>query len=279
MRHITTILIIVCTALGAAAPTFAQVGELDQVSPLGHWAFPHNGPWQEWQQQVRAGMSGQLEGVELRLHGSVGDQLFVEIRRGETWTNEPPLYSGSYTKTTYLHERVFFDMTDADIRLDAGEVFVIHTHGISLSLNGNRPEPGEPPLYPEPLYLNGEPHPHSNGLGRFEFYTYMLETDDRMSLTVNGTCPGEMAAYVTDAPPNSRVALLYANNEGNATMYGLCPGLVLGLDRSVRVVDVQDTNANGEVGFGGRASSRACGGYLQAWDYNECLLSNVVPLP
>ena len=80
-------LLCICSSASAAAllaaPVFAQTGTLDQVSPFTNASYNGNASSLTWQAQVRAGLSGQLEGIELTLQGNAGAQLRVGIRLGD----------------------------------------------------------------------------------------------------------------------------------------------------------------------------------------------------
>src|SRR5262245_27331424 len=91
-------LLVPCAALNA------QTGTIDQVSP-----YPPNPPVQTawfngdasfliWQQQVRAGIAGQLEGVELYINGLQNSTMDVRIRIGDAWNTGPIAFQALVTK-------------------------------------------------------------------------------------------------------------------------------------------------------------------------------------
>ncbi|MFG0329347.1 MAG: hypothetical protein ACF8PN_05545 [Phycisphaerales bacterium] len=265
---------------GAAATTAtAQSGTLDQQSPMSNASYNLSASTLVWQQQIRAGIDGQLEGFELTFSGPTGAQIFIEIRMGDAWSYLSPVYTTSYTKTTSANELVYFDTTGAGIFMNAGDTFSLHTYGNDTGMNliGNYVDPTVgPPLYDEPLWLNESVFVDG---WRHGFNTYVLAGGGGVSLTVNGTCPGQLSADVTGATPNGNVALIYARNTGSVTIpSGVCAGTQLGLDNSAMLVDTARADANGEVTFSGNAPSGACGGYVQALDLSSCDPSNVEQL-
>lgn len=109
------------------------------------------GPDYTVQQQVRAGSSGTLTGLELMSSGNAGTSIHVRLRRGAAISVQPVLW-----ETTYVHQGLlgfdtpFFDVSSAGIQLQAGELFVIEVEqpanntGLAASF-------ANPPCYPEPI--------------------------------------------------------------------------------------------------------------------------------
>lgn len=100
---------VVCTSAQAAAV-------LDQINQPGRGVLNES---VEWQQEVTAGVSGQLAGITL--YGAATD-LLVRIAQGDAF------YSGAYafSQTTSLAaDGVFIDTSAANIMLTAGQHFVI----------------------------------------------------------------------------------------------------------------------------------------------------------
>jgi hypothetical protein len=170
---IAAVLLLAGTALG-------QTGTLDQSSswspppPAQTSIFNIDAPSLNWQQQVRTGMAGSLEGVKFMLTGPVGATMNVRIRQGSTWTTSPVLFTGSVSKATADPELAFVNMTASAIQLAANDVFVIELqgNGTGLWLRGSYVAPPGTPVYPEPLYLLGSPQ--GDGGWRFGFETYMI---------------------------------------------------------------------------------------------------------
>lgn len=169
------------TLFSILAPVLAvaQNGVLDQHSPRdlnAHSAqFNVDASFLVWQQQIRAGISGQLEGIKLTFAVSpVGANFHVRIRTGPTWSTNAVLFDGSVTNSTGGFDEVFVDMTSADIMLSAGDDFVMETQGTDSGawFIGSYVDPtAGPPLYPYPLYLGPGGFPPG---WRHGFDTYML---------------------------------------------------------------------------------------------------------
>ena len=111
-----------------AVPASAQTGLFDQVSPYvaqgaGAPLFLVVSSADHWQQQIRAGVSGVLEGFTFTLDLTpAGAQLRVRIRVGSGWNVGPIAFETLVTKTTDgLIEEVFVDTSSAGIALSAGE--------------------------------------------------------------------------------------------------------------------------------------------------------------
>ncbi len=152
----------------------AQRGMVDQYSPEGTVFFNEDSSLLTWQQQVRVGVGGQLEGVAISLYGPVGAQMFLRIRPGNAPSVNAAIFSTIVTKATAIHEYVFVSTTAAGLMFATGQTFVLETsgNGTQATLVGNYRDPAfGPPLYAEPLFLNGAPD--SPGY-RHAFTTYVL---------------------------------------------------------------------------------------------------------
>jgi len=176
MKSLVAVAGIACTA-GLA---FAQTGVQDQVSPIlfnpsPSWAaFFFAGPEVVWSQQGRADIAGQLEGVRLGLIGELGTESFeLRVRTGTAAARGPVRASASVAKTAPGNEIVFVDLTSNGLYLMPGETFVLEMQRNSPwpNLAGSHVASPGAPLYPEPLYYNG--NLFSEGW-RIGFETYML---------------------------------------------------------------------------------------------------------
>ncbi len=224
-------LLCICSSASAAAllaaPVFAQTGTLDQVSPFTNASFNGSASSLTWQAQVRAGLSGQLEGIELTMQGVAGAQLRVGIRLGDAWSGNPLLYDQLVTKPGSGNELIFIDMTASGITLAANDTFVIEMQGndTGAGMVGSYVDPNiGPPLYPEPLYLNGLFF--ADGGWRIGFNTYMLEG----GLSAVLDCGATTATLTVDGgTPNGPLGVVYGSNGGNfAIPAGLpCAGTIL----------------------------------------------------
>ncbi len=159
--------------LGVSAAS-GQVGALDQVSPATNASFNLSATTLTWQAQIKAGVAGQLEGIRVSLTGPMGSQVNVRVRKGAAPSANPALFNAMVTKPTAGEDVMFIDMTASNIMLTAGEVFVMETlgNGSGVNLRGSYVAPPGTPLYPEPLYLNG--NNFADGGWRHGFETFML---------------------------------------------------------------------------------------------------------
>jgi hypothetical protein len=182
----------------AASIASAQTGTLDQVSP---WAPGGQSAWFNgdasfliWQQQVRAGLAGTLEGYRLRLDGPAGAQLDVRLRNGDGWSTNGVLHQVRLTKSIAGYEDFFVDVTGAAYSVAVGGTFVIELQGndTDCGIIGSYVDPAlGPPLYPEPLFLNAPPC-FSNCGWRIGFETYVHSapiTYCTAGTTTNGCVP------------------------------------------------------------------------------------------
>jgi hypothetical protein len=208
----------IAAVFACAGAALGQTGTLDQSSPwsptTGQSAtFNIDANFLIWQQQVRAGMSGQLEGVRMLLTGPVGATMTARIRSGATWTTNPELFSMSVSKVTANPEIVFLNMTAGNIQLSSNDVFVIELqgNGTGLWLGGNYVAPPGTPLYPEPLYLLQSPQ--GDGGWRFGFETYMT-TGGGGGCYAN--CDGSTAAPVLNVADFTCFLQRYAAGESYA---------------------------------------------------------------
>jgi hypothetical protein len=99
---------------------------LDQSSAPGGWQF---GEFFHWEQQVTAGMSGELAGITLY---GMGTTLDVGVNPGDAWEGSGPFaFTGHETLTS---GGTFIDTSAAHITLNAGDHFVID---LQNGANGN----------------------------------------------------------------------------------------------------------------------------------------------
>jgi hypothetical protein len=157
-----------------AGTAAAQTGTPDQAC-IREFAGFSEGSSLVWQQQIRAGLPGQLEGISVTLLGAAGGHVDLRIRLGDAPNASPVVFSTGLDKATANPETFFIDMRSASITLTVGQTLVMETQGNSTtvvpSLAGNYVDPATGPAqYPEPLYLNG-----TSWAGyRHGFTTYMI---------------------------------------------------------------------------------------------------------
>ena len=174
--------------LGLVSTAAAQQGSLDQVGTYSGGVFTPDG----WilQQQVRAGRSGLLEGVEVVIGSApIGATFALDLRRGPGPSTAPSLFSALGTVTMapgVAEEAIYFDVSAASIQLAAGEEFVIELRSInqiSSTLDYAFAKGVDP--YPEPFFLNGQPWPGGGGYS-LAFRTWM---DGGVGLRYCSTAP------------------------------------------------------------------------------------------
>lgn len=103
------------------------------------------------------------------------------------------------------------------------------------------------------------------------------------TLTITGTCPGQVTISWSGATPNAQQALLFATSQGNFVIPTgrPCAGTQLGLSANqLRVVTPPGTfsTGNGSGSISGNAGAQACGGFLQLIQGGSCTTSNVAGL-
>ncbi|MEO6710111.1 MAG: hypothetical protein ABI054_00925, partial [Planctomycetota bacterium] len=145
-------------AVGAlVTSSAAQTGSVDQVSPATNAGFNGDAPSLIWQVEVKAGLTGTLEGFSLTLSGNPGSQLNTSLRMGPGWNTSPVVFSSLITKlTASANEVLFVDTTSAGISVAPGTLFVIELNGnaTGMGMGGSYVPPPGTPLYSQDLYLN-----------------------------------------------------------------------------------------------------------------------------
>ncbi len=97
------------------------------------------------------------------------------------------------------------------------------------------------------------------------------------SLTLSGTCPGEMAASISGATPRGTVALIFGQRAGQTTIpTGPCAGTLLPISGGVQLVSTTRADGHGNAAIAGTVPPSACGGRLVVLDVATCTTSNVV---
>jgi hypothetical protein len=176
----------------------AQTGMLDQSSPFipqpgANTGFNASTSSLDWQQQVRAGLTGRLEGIVLQMSGAVGASIQVTVRMGPAWNTSPNAFQAIAAKSTTANlENVFIDMTSANIQVAPGTLFVIDVVGQNngAGLEGSWIAAPAPPWYSEPLFLNGSCY--ADCQFGFGFESYVLSSSSTSYCSGDGTgtaCP------------------------------------------------------------------------------------------
>jgi hypothetical protein len=190
---------------------------VDQDSPRNGALYNLNASSLIWQQQIRAGRQGILEGISVELYGSAGAQVDVRVRLGEAPSASPILVQERLTKAVEGNELRFVDTTEARIALEPGQLFVMETQGNDTGcyLVGSYVDPLlGPPLYPEPLMINGGPQPPG---WRHGFTTYMLPAPCYPNCDASTTPPILNVADFTCFLNRFAAGDPYANCDGSTT--------------------------------------------------------------
>ncbi len=238
------------TVLGLTNFAVAQSGTLDQESPASNAGYNLNASSLTWQQQGRAGMDGQLEGISLMLTGTDGfSEAEVSIGLGDAWSANIVFTTNvTLVSTGTWH---FIDTTSANINLSTGDTFVIQTLGndTGMGLTGNYIAPPGDPLYDEPLWLNSGIFVEG---WRHGFRSYMLSgPSDCLQMRVSKLVAGEQAQWDVDgATPNTKVAIVYGLQAGTTVVNGTggfcCTFGIKGVNQS-KVIGMKNADGGGHV--------------------------------
>lgn len=265
-------------AMGFGAVALAQTGTLDQQSPMSNASFNIGASSLTWQQQVRVGVAGQLEGFQLMIQGNAGAQFNARVRVGDGWNTGPIVFQNLFTKPNNGNEIMFIDVTSANIMLNVNDTFVIETQGndTGAGLVGSY-DPANPG-YPEFLFLN-QPGCFADCGWRHGFNTYMIQGGGLTLSINNGTCPGPMTFDISGATPGGRVAVIYGRCNGQTTIPGnICNGTVLPVGGAT-LVQILTADGNGNATFSGNVPPAACRRIcLVVLDIPTCGVSNVLGL-
>lgn len=262
-----------------ASVATAQNGVEDQLSPFGDGKLNVDADVYVWQQQVRANVSGQLEGIQLEfLAGDVGSRIRVAIKVGPGWNYDEPVIEAIYSKRSPDPELIFFDLTPAKIFLNPGDFFVIELQGSNhlARVRGNYQSNRDGgALYSEPMLLNEEPF--SDGQWRLAFTSYMLPADLTCALSYTGNCPGPVNFGIANATPNGEIWLLWAERPGSVIVPPRirCGGFVLDLDQTVQLITTGFADENGNWLVNIDTANGVCGGWMQAVDMTTCCTTNI----
>ncbi len=265
-------LLILATGSSSVA---AQSGTLDQSSTFGNTWFNGGVSVLTWQQEIKTGLAGTLEGIAIEISGAAGATLDLRIRLGSGWNTGSVIASAVATAAgTGTWERVFVDLTSAGVVLATGATFVMEIQGnAGLGVHGHWIGPPASSPYPEELLLNG-PGCYADCGYDLGFETYMLSGPQ---LTKSGTCPGLVQLSVTDATPNGAVAMLYGPG-GSFTQTGSpCTGLTIAIGMPT-LGGILTADASGAATVSFNAPAALCGVTVQGVDLATCEPTNPITL-
>jgi len=270
-------IILAAGVIGLGAAALGQTGTLDQQSPMTNAWFNIGASSLTWQQQVRVGVAGQLEGFQLTIAGEPGAQFNVRIRVGDGWNTGAVVFQNLFTKPGSGNEIMFIDVTSANVMLNVGETFVIETQGndTGAGLIGSYVAPPGNPLYPEFLFLGG-PGCFVDCGWRHGFNSYMLEGGGGFTIRLTGPCPGQKT-LAWDGAGSGQMGILVGSGPGNYTIpFGPCAGTQLGLAGPGGLTLYNIIGTQGGTGqVSTTVGTPACNKFIQCIKTNDCSTSNV----
>jgi len=257
-----------------AAPLTAQSASLDQSSPYDNASYNGALPGWVWEQQVRAGVTGQLAGFELQVNSYLpNDAMTVEIVEGALGAGGAVLWHGQIRTTAInVWQDNKVNVLPANIVMQANDLFILRIIADSngMGFNGNAYFPN-PPGYPEEFWENGVPLPGGMRLG---FKTFV---SDGPVLSKSGSCPGQISLAFTGATPSASIALLHGVAGTFTKPGGQCAGLRLNIAQP-SFVALLSVNALGQASVSFAAPPGLCGRTVLGVEFATCLASNGVVL-
>lgn len=115
------------------------------------------------------------------------------------------------------------------------------------------------------------------GIGEITVHEYIPHV---FGLSIVGSCPGTVTVIWSNAPPQSTLALVFANNTGSFRIpNGPCQGTILGLgSQGIRLINTF-SSGSGNGSRNGSTGPAACGNFLQMVSLQSCEVSDVVQIP
>ncbi len=192
----------------------------------------------EWQQEIVAGVSGQLVGIDLYPSGP--EEVFIlSVNKGTAWQTDENDFSARIettgTNRYNLDSPAYIDLSEANIRLSAGDTFIIGLTGtgegsnFQYGMNVTHYDLVRPGRYAEPgLYIPGRLF-----LDAYQFDQpgdYMLQGGLDLAFRTYMLVPEPTTLALFDIKPGS------SPNSVNLKSKGVLPVAVLSTDE----FDVQD---------------------------------------
>lgn len=110
-------------------------------------------------------------------------------------------------------------------------------------------------------------------------FLFAFSVASDLSLTVTGTCPGQVTLSVSGATPNRIIKVFGHPAEGSTTLAGgRCQGTTFGL-AGLRLLEAFNADANGDASVVRKTKAAHCGIFLQALDVGSCATSEVTNIP
>ena len=120
--------------------------------------------------------------------------------------------------------------------------------------------------------------PDDTCIGPMSSCTSVIPAATPPTLTVSGTCPGEITIDVSGAAPNGTVGLVGGDPGSSVLDMGVCTGMPLGLSNP-SILTSMSADGNGDASFSGTAGSELCGSDVLAVDLINCAASAVGQIP
>lgn len=268
-----------------AARLGAQTGVPDQHGPYGSAILNTATSLATWQQQVRVGVAGVLEGFSFQMYSTAPGGVDVIVRLGAAWSTTPPLWGGIATTVglgTGNWETVYVDCSSAGIGLQVDDLLVIelvaNNFGSAVYTRASDIPPPVGPAYPEPLYLNNI-GPYAGGAWTLGFQSWMLPVPQTPQIAVVGACPGPAAIRAQSMTPGGLVRVGWGTLPGTWPVpSGPCAGALLPLVSPTSLFTVT-ADALGEAWVPGLIPPQACGVVsLVGFDVASCVATDPVPL-
>ena len=176
------------------APATAQQGVLDQDNTIPSNVAWNMGFFNDFQQQVQVGITGQLVGFKIRMASqNIANGLPVAVFRGSgpfAPTATPDWSGEAFVTRNSQWEEVILDVSAAELRFNSAESFVIRVGDAvnftpGMDLTGNQGFPN--PFYPGLFWENGQT---PIGADRLYFQTFVVPCSSGTVAKYGTTCPG-----------------------------------------------------------------------------------------
>ncbi len=244
---LTAITLAACLLSSSAT---AQTGVLDQDNTANNNVAWNMGFFNDHQQDVAVGLTGQLVGFKIRMASratSVGLPLAIFLGPGPHAPMDVPVWTGTaFVTITNAWEEVYVDVSIAGLFFNAGDLFVIRcgdaqTVQSGVDLTGNS---GWPNAYYTPVFYETG---NLRRLDRLYFQTFVLACSGgsvgRYGTGCPGTqniipelslqgCPvggGQVAVALTRGLGGSAAALFFGLGQGSIPVGGTCHVLAVPL--------------------------------------------------
>lgn len=205
-----------------ALPAVAQTGVADQLSPFppifppgtsgGLGAFLTT---QIFDQEVRIGVHGTLEGFRCASYGDPGATVTVRVRPGPVTAPGPAVFTTVLTRVGSVYEEHWVDASSAALHVTPGMAVTLEFQGMGsiFYVGDNHVDPAlGPPLYPFPFFVNGASF--ADGGYRLAFETFTLTTPGSFVYYCRGDGTGTPCPCGNNSPIGNPMGCLNSMNTG-----------------------------------------------------------------